>query len=106
MGPLVHLAWNDPYIVLGLIFHDLITLQAPSAIRPPVSIGAAKPASQVSNTGIPEPQIVKLENGGYMAEFEINDLPARFNFLKIFFLNYTHKKMKMSVIGFTRGAGS
>jgi len=55
---------------------------APSAIRPPVSIGAAKPASQVSNTGIPEPQIVKLEHGGYMAEFEINDLPARVNLTK------------------------
>ena len=70
-------------LVIGLLFHDLFPLQAPSAIRPPVSIGAAKPASQVSNTGIPEPQIVKLEHGGYMAEFEINDLPARFSFFLI-----------------------
>ena len=34
--------------------------------------------SQEANSGFPDPQILKLEHVGYMAELEINDLPARF----------------------------
>ena len=63
--------------LLILCIYDVLFCQAPSAIRSPAMIGKATPASQVANPVFPDPQIVKLDNGGYMAELEINDLPAR-----------------------------
>ena len=62
--------------------------KAPAAVKPPIGTTGPPTPSISIKSEIADPEIVKLEGGGYMVELEINDLPARLVFLSVLKLDF------------------